>query len=621
MANEGMRWSRLVTRAGLCSCWEGLVDPVITSVVEDSRQAGPGSCFVAMRGLQADGHAFVDSAVQAGACAVITEGPVPLPASVPSLRVDSARGVAGRLAAVLYGLDELQQDGRLKLVGVTGTNGKSTSCYLLRAILNAAQCPTAMLGTIQYDLSCRRIEAFMTTPPAATLVGYLAEAVEAGVTHAIMEVSSHALDQGRCDGLRFAVAVFTNLSGDHLDYHHDMPSYLRAKRRLFDGLDRDAMAVVNQEDKAWREMIGKCQARVIRYGICDRETQGPRDGGTERQRGEEGERGRVGKTSGRAAFSRDPQGSVRDVASDDSFSRDPQGSAFPRGPGGFGRGQIPGHESPFADGQVSVPAGGAVTDSCGPDVCARVHEMSEAGTRFELIVRRAVRQAGAAGFESCEVVSPLIGEHNVQNCLAAAAAAAVLGIPLETVASGLASVRCIPGRLQRVEPAGAGSQHARDPGLTVLVDYAHTDDALKNVLSALGPLTRDKGRRLIVMFGCGGDRDRTKRARMARVAARGADRIIVTSDNPRTEDPQGIIEDIMAGFEPEQLQRVHIEPDRRRAIASAIATAERGDVVLLAGKGHENYQEIGRQRRPFDDSAVAAEVLAAMMNDELRIGN
>jgi len=211
------------------------------------------------------------------------------------------------------------------------------------------------------------------------------------------------------------------------------------------------------------------------------------------------------------------------------------------------------------------------------------------------------RDARLAGVESCEILSPLVGRHNVQNSLAAAGAAIALGVPLETIAAGLAACGCVPGRLQRVAPADG-----RDRPFTVLVDYAHTDDALANVLSALRPLTRG---RLTALFGCGGDRDNTKRPRMARVAARWADRIIVTSDNPRTEDPNKIIEQILKGFEPEQMGRVRVEPDRRQAIALAVSDAREGDVVLLAGKGHETYQIVGREQLPFDDAQVAAEAM------------
>jgi len=511
--NKGIEFSGLITGAGIASRWEGPGDPIITSVVEDSRQVNPGACFVARAGLQVDGHDYIEQALRAGASAVVTERPVDLPKNVPSLCIGNAEGITGRLAAVLYGLDDLQRTGKLKIAGITGTNGKSTFCCLLRAVLAAANHPTAQFGTIQYDLLSRTIEAPMTTPPAATLMKYLDEAVRAGATHAVLEASSHALDQGRCQGIRFAVAVFSNLTGDHQDYHKDMETYKKAKKQLFDGLDREAVAVTNIDDPAGEEMLSDCCAgRVIRYGLAET-------------------------------------------------------------------------HSPFS-GHL-------------PDVYARIHECSASGTRVDLMVRSSRAGIDSEGIESCRVNSSLIGRHNVQNMLAAASAGLALGVGLEAIADGLSSVSCIPGRLERVMPG-------RDRGFSVLVDYAHTDDALKNVLSALRELAEG---RLIVVFGCGGDRDRSKRPRMAEVAAQFADLVVVTSDNPRTEDAKLIIEDIVAGFTQDQKHKVRIEPNRRLAIATAIDTAGPGDVILIAGKGHETYQEIGHRRIPFDDVAVAQEIL------------
>jgi len=530
VSGRALAWSRLITEAGLSSRWDGPSDPLIRSVVEDSRAVECGSCFVAVQGVQVDGHDFIDSALRAGASAVVCEHPVSVPPAVPVLVVDHTQGVAGQLAAVLYGLDGLQREGRLKVVGITGTNGKSTFCYLLRAILRKAGCPTAMLGTMQYDLGSRTITANMTTPPAATLIGYLAEAAQAGATHAVMEVSSHALDQGRCDGVRFAVGVFSNLSGDHLDYHRSMAAYLRAKKRLFDRLEPVSVAVINADDPAGEPMVADCRARIVRYGIV-----------------------------GDAGIS----------------SRD----------------------------SSDAPRAGAKCSADELDVSALVHESTATGTQFDLTIRHGSVGPASGLIESCPVNSSLVGRYNVQNCLAASAAAAALGVDLEVIVAGLTSVRCVPGRLHRVE--------AGRTDVTVLVDYAHTDDALANVLSALRPLA---GRRLIVLFGCGGDRDRKKRPRMARVVAGYADRIVVTSDNPRTEDPKRIIDEILPGFAPADLERVTVEPDRRKAITQAIQMAAPGDMVLLAGKGHETYQEIGRERIDFDDAAVAAEVLKTLMH-------
>jgi UDP-N-acetylmuramoyl-L-alanyl-D-glutamate--2,6-diaminopimelate ligase len=530
-----MTFGRLVKQAGLVDRWSGGVDPTVTSVVEDSRAAGPGCCFVAVRGTKVDGHAFVAKAVAAGAVAVVCEQAVDVPASVAVLQLPAAHGVAGRLACVLNGLDVVLKEGRLKIVGITGTNGKSTFCYLAQAILREANEPTALLGTVQYDLLVRKIEASMTTPPAVDLVGYLREAAEAGATHAVMEVSSHALDQGRCDGLRFAVGVFSNLTGDHLDYHGDMASYLRAKKRLFDRLEPEAAAAVNRDDPAGEQIIEDCRARIIRYGI--------------------------GENAPSLALA------TASLACDRLRARKERPSSL--------------------------------------DVTARIIEQTAAGTRFMLRVRRGPAANGIAfaGASEVEIFTPLIGNHNVQNCLAAASAGLGLGLPLETVVRGLAAVRVVPGRLQRVSVPANG----REPGFSAFVDYAHTDDALCNVLSTLKPFARDG--RLIVLFGCGGDRDRTKRPRMARAVAKWADCILLTSDNPRTEDPLAIIEDAKTGFVPADMPRVQIEPDRRRAIGMAVSMARPGDVVLLAGKGHETYQQIGTQKFPFDDAAIAAEIL------------
>jgi UDP-N-acetylmuramoyl-L-alanyl-D-glutamate--2,6-diaminopimelate ligase len=328
--------------------------------------------------------------------------------------------------------------------------------------------------------------------------------------------------------LRFAVGVFSNLTGDHLDYHHDVESYLLAKKRLFDGLGVDAVAAVNRDDPAGERMVADCPARIIWYGI---------EGG---------------------------------------------------------------------------PGDRRTTDAARPSACeviARIVEQSAAGTRFRLIVRPDASSRGLAvsGERECDIFTPLIGNHNVQNCLAAAAAAIGAGLPLEMVARGLAAVQVVPGRLQRVPTSGS---NGRAGGFSVFVDYAHTDDALKNVLSTLKPFAT--GGKLIVLFGCGGDRDRSKRPRMARVVAEWADCIMLTSDNPRTEDPSRIIDDVMAGFASDDRGRVYVEPDRRKAIGTALGMAQAGDVVLLAGKGHETYQIIGRQKFPFDDATIAAEVLKAI---------
>jgi UDP-N-acetylmuramoyl-L-alanyl-D-glutamate--2,6-diaminopimelate ligase len=495
----------------------------VTGVFDDSRDVTPGSVFVAVAGAKANGAAFVADAVARGAVAVVMEADPPQPgAAVPRdqsrareeavsavmihpkpeaagpdplvVRVPEAREALARLAAAYYGLARIQAEGELRVVGITGTNGKSTTAYMIREMLRAAGKPAAMFGTIEYDLVGRKVPADLTTPGAVALTRHLVEAHAAGARHAVMEVSSHSLDQRRADGIRFAVGVFTNLTQDHLDYHKTREQYLAAKRRLFEGLDAEATAVVNADDPASDEIVAGCRARVVRFGL-----------------------------------------------------------------------------RPTAD------------------VRARIVEEGSLGSRFVL--------HHASG--EFEVHTPLVGRHNVANALGAAAAAMALGVGEEAVRRGLAGLVNVPGRLQRVD---AGSL-----GFGVFVDYAHTDDALNNVLRAMRPLTRG---RLWCVFGCGGDRDRTKRPLMAQAVARGADAFIITSDNPRTEDPLAIIADIERGLTEADRRRGEMVPDRAAAIARAVGRLERGDVLLIAGKGHENYQIFGTEKVHFDDVEAAAAAIA-----------
>jgi len=453
---------------------------------------------VAVRGGRYDGHEFVQSAVSAGAAAVVTERRSGVRGAAEVVVPDSRTALA-RLAATFHGLRFDSARHPLRLVGITGTNGKSTTCELLRSVLTAAGRRTASLGTIRYDLLDEILASTLTTPPALQLCEHLGRAARAGAEWAVMEVSSHALDQRRCDGLSFAAGVFTNLSGDHLDYHGDEASYLRAKKRLFDSLAADAVAVVNADDPRAEALLADCRARVWRYGLG----------------------------------------------------------------------------SPAAE------------------VTARVESLTANGTHGIL------RTPGGP----IPLRSPLIGRHNLANALAAATTAQALGVGVDAIREGLEAVSSVRGRLERV---ATGPQPGAD--IPVFVDYAHTDDALANVLAALRPLTAG---RLICLFGCGGDRDRTKRPRMAAAAEKVADLVVVTSDNPRTEDPQRIIEDIRRGFDPAAGDRVIVQPDRADAIRLAIDRARSGDTVLIAGKGHEDYQIIGSARRHFDDVEVARACLAS----------
>jgi UDP-N-acetylmuramoyl-L-alanyl-D-glutamate--2,6-diaminopimelate ligase len=465
----------------------------VSGIYDDSRQVQPGSIFVAIRGSSQDGRQFVAEAVARGARVVIGEDLAPAePALV--INVPDARQILGRLAVRWYGL-EPGAEPRLRLAGITGTNGKTTTAIMARAILQAAGQKCGLIGTVRYDLCGRSVKAAETTPGALRLAAFLRECRDAGALCVVMEVSSHALDQQRVAGLRFDVAAFTNLTGDHLDYHRTFENYRAAKARLFSELQSDAVAVVNRDDPAADHMVRNCRARVVWYSLKQE-----------------------------------------------------------------------------------------------ADVCGFVSQDTIQGTYYRM------RIAG----RDLVLENALVGRHNVYNALAAAGIAHALGAPLEAIEAGLASVRNIPGRLQRVPCMR---------GVEVFVDYAHTDDALRNVLSVLKPLTRG---RLIVVFGCGGDRDRTKRPRMAEAAARFADVVVVTSDNPRTEDPDRIIEEILTGFAPADLPRVHVEPDRAAAIRYALEISRGGDVVLIAGKGHEDYQIIGTRRIHFDDVEVAVRAAAEL---------
>lgn len=463
----------------------------ITGLFDDSRRVRPGSIFVAIRGTQVDGRRFIGEALRRGATVLIGEGLEPA-AGALVINVDDARATLASLAARWYGVDG-RADGKVDLLGITGTNGKTTTAHMTHAILQAAGLRCGMLGTVQYDLCRRSVTAEMTTPGPLELAAYIRQCVDMGAQVAVMEVSSHALAQRRAEGLRFAAAAFTNLTRDHLDYHGTFEAYRDAKARLFAQLDQAAVAVVNRDDPHCEAMIDGCRARVVTYAL-DR------------------------------------------------------------------------------------PA----------DITASIIRDTIDGTRYRLRV------------EGAELVleNGLVGRHNVCNALAAAGLARAVGVPVEALERGLGSVRNIPGRLQRV------------PGLRdveVFVDYAHTDDALRNVARVLKPLAR---RRLIIVFGCGGDRDRPKRPLMGQAAAAFADAVIVTSDNPRTEDPQRIIDDILEGFDADVRRRVLVEPDRRSAIQAALAGAAGGDVVLIAGKGHENYQIVGHRRLHFDDMEVVMQAAA-----------
>jgi UDP-N-acetylmuramoyl-L-alanyl-D-glutamate--2,6-diaminopimelate ligase len=474
-------------------------DAPVTAVTYDSRQAAHGSVFVALRGLNTDGTAFARHAIGRGAVAVVSEAPRPDDIDVAWVQVSDARLALAALAATFYG--DPSQD--LLLVGITGTNGKTTTSYVLASIFEAAGMRCGRIGTVGYRIGDREFEAARTTPEAPDLQRMLRDMAQQGCRACVMEVSSHALMLRRADHLHFAAAIFTNLTRDHLDFHRDMEDYFLAKRRLAELLAPSAFSVANVDDPRGADFAA-AGGRKVTYAI-----EAPAD-----------------VRPGPLAFSL-------------------EGLAF----------------------EVRTPRG------------------------------------------ALQIRSSLVGRPNAYNILAAVAAAMALDLPFSAIEEGISRLESVPGRFQVVS----------DPSddVRVVVDYAHTDDALKNLLETARPLATG---RLVTVFGCGGDRDRTKRPLMGAVAARLSDLVIVTSDNPRSEDPAEIIEQIKRGIVmpadrvPPRGQAPRSTPcvaivDRKDAIERAVREARPGDLVLIAGKGHEKSQVIGDRTLPFDDVEVARAAL------------
>ncbi|MGE5248273.1 MAG: UDP-N-acetylmuramoyl-L-alanyl-D-glutamate--2,6-diaminopimelate ligase [Verrucomicrobiota bacterium] len=475
----------------------------IRGVQLDSRAVRPGDLFIAVKGSRTDGHDYLAAAARSGAAAALVEREIPDP-PLPVVRVPSTAKAVARAAVAVYA----DPSARLRVSGITGTNGKTTVAYLLEGILQAAGRVPAVLGTVDYRVAGSVLRKGLTTPFAHELQAFMAESLQMGATDVVMEVSSHSAAQGRIEGVRFDVGIFTNLSRDHLDFHGDMESYFAAKARFFREYlpagGKKAGVVLNGDDR-----YGERLAQEI-----------------------------------------------------------PSATTF-----GFSRVW---------------------------DVYPTEMRMTWEGTQMAVAT-----PAGAL-----ELRSPLIGAHNVSNILAAVAGALLLAVPAEAVAAGVASVRSVPGRLERIE---------NDRGLQIYVDYAHTPDGMDRVLGTLRGLGEG---RLITVFGCGGNRDRGKRPEMGKVAALRSSVVVVTSDNPRDEDPEGIIADILPGLasggflEARGREGWHEGffvriPDRKAAIEAALSLAEAGDTVAIVGKGHEDVQIIGDRRLPFDDRQAVRDVLAA----------
>ncbi len=473
----------------------GPIPSTITGIAYDSRRVGRGDCFVAVTGFKQDGRRFVADALQRGAAMIVAEPPDPAPdAAVARVLVPDVRRALARLADAYHG----HPSRSLRVIGITGTNGKTTTSYLVEALLREVAGRTGVIGTIQYLIGDEALPASQTTPEAPELQALLARMRDAGVEGVSMEVSSHALELHRVDGVAFDVGIFTNLTQDHLDFHSTLDAYRRAKRRLFEAVaaspKADAAAVVNTDDINGPAMVDGLRLRTITFGL-----------------------GRL----------------------------------------------------------------------------ATVRPLERASTLD------GIRMTVTSPDGRCDLRSPLIGEHNVMNLLGAFGCGLALGMRPDRIAAVLGSVTTVPGRFERVD--------AGQPFL-VVVDYAHTPDALERVLTTARALTAG---RLAVVFGCGGDRDRGKRPIMGEIAARIGDRVWVTSDNPRSERPEAIVEEIVTGV------RRHAAagdlyvamPAREAAIRDALRWARAGDTVVIAGKGHETYQIIGTQVLPFDDRAVARQIL------------
>jgi UDP-N-acetylmuramoyl-L-alanyl-D-glutamate--2,6-diaminopimelate ligase len=472
-------------------------NPVVTGLEYDSRRIKPGYVFLAMRGETSDGNRYIDNAIAAGAVAIVSdsEGEVPRE-GVAWAHVPHGRRALARLSANFF----KRPAEKLFLTGVTGTNGKSTTTFLLESILTAAGRKSALIGTIEYHVAGQILPAPHTTPEALELNRILRDALGHGATEAVMEVSSHALAQQRVFGVPFDVAAFTNLTRDHLDYHHTMDEYLAAKQILFTGCGTEPprAAVLNVDDESGQNLVKLSKSRgstVLTYG-------------------------------------------------------------WTRG-----------------------------------DFHTEKVEITARGNRFDLVTPE----------EVIPIWSPLAGKVNVYNILAAASAAYARGCEPQAIEKGVAALTRVPGRFERVDCGQPFS---------VVVDYAHTDDALRNLTSLAREFVSHAGHsgRVITVFGCGGDRDRAKRPLMGEAAGRGSDFVVLTSDNPRSEDPRAIINDALVGLQ-RSGTKYSIEPDRKTAIALAIRETAPGDIVLIAGKGHEKVQISRQGPIPFDDVEVAREVL------------
>lgn len=473
----------------------GQVNRKVAGIAYDSRRVLPGMIFVALKGQNVDGHQYIDDAINRGAVAVVCERNGFVSSKVAKIIVDDTRESLAKLSAAFY----KYPSSRLKVIGVTGTNGKTTVAFMVKSIMERAGIACGLIGTVRYEIGDRVIPAWRTTPESLELQDMLDQMTRVGCKACVMEVSSHALDQKRVLGIEFDAVVFTNLTQDHLDYHQNMENYYSAKKKLFQAVQspsKKSVAIINIDDVYGERLYGEADVAVkCSYGLKSEAT--------------------IKATN---------------------IETNQKGARF----------------------VVNLP-----------------------GNRFECVL-------------------PLIGRHNIYNALAATGVGVAFDIQPDTIARALSNMAPVPGRLEKIDLCQP---------FAVIVDYAHTDDALKNVLTSLRELTTG---RLLLTFGCGGSRDTSKRFKMGKVAAQLADYTIITTDNPRKESPQKIAAQIVEGYVTQRSNGFAIELDRKRAIRMIISMAQPGDTVLIAGKGHETYQEFEDTIIPFDDRVYARETLESL---------
>lgn len=476
----------------LCSCLKDhkscdFVEKEVYGITHDSRKVKGGYLFVAIKGHKVDGHDFVVDAIEKGAIALVGEKKIDVTPRIPWIIVSNTRSALAALSCRFYGGPSSQ----MTVVGITGTNGKTTTSYLTKSIIEASGDKAGLIGTIQYQIGNRVIPAQETTPESVEIQSYLSEMLKSGIKYAVIEASSHALSQHRLDGVRFSSAIFTNLSIDHLDYHGNIRNYRAEKLKLVKGLGKEAFAILNADHNASKHFAECTKSQVVWYGIKKKDA----------------------------------------------------------------------------------------------DVTAEIIHMGADVTRLLL----------NSPWGKIPINVKLAGKHNIYNALAAAANALALGFKIDTIKAGIESLSVVPGRLEKVD-CGQDFQ--------VYIDFAHTHQALQVVLSTLREITTG---RIILVFGCGGDRDRKKRPKMGHIAEKYADLSWITSDNPRSEDPHSIISEIQKGIRNQGCFRV--QADRKIAIEEAISEAKKGDVVIIAGKGHEQYQITKGTISPFDDREIVRQIL------------